>query len=30
MTLPFAKHRWVWLLGATTLAAGLFSAGYHP
>ncbi|WP_062789391.1 hypothetical protein [Aquitalea pelogenes] len=29
MTLPFANHRWVWLLGAVTLAAGLFTAGYR-
>ncbi|KJV26901.1 hypothetical protein VI06_16165 [Aquitalea magnusonii] len=29
MTLPFANRRWVWLLGAVTLAAGLFSAGYR-
>lgn len=29
MTLPFAKHRWVWLLGAVTLSAGVFTAGYR-
>ncbi|BBF84899.1 hypothetical protein DLM_1275 [Aquitalea magnusonii] len=29
MTLPFANRRWVWLLGAVTLAAGLFTAGYR-
>ncbi|NWK80347.1 hypothetical protein [Aquitalea sp. LB_tupeE] len=29
MTLPFAKHRWVWLLGMVTLTAGVFTAGYR-
>jgi len=29
MTLPFANRRWVWLLGAVTLSAGVFTAGYR-
>lgn len=29
MTLPFANHRWVWLLGAVTLTASVFTAGYR-
>lgn len=29
MTLPFANRRWVWLLSAVALAAGVFTAGYR-